>query len=120
MARGHVVARSRDSNGNVMERSHTNPILNTRIYQEEFAGGEVTKLTANVIAESMYAQCDLEGNEYLLLDALVDDYRDNKAISLLDQQITVWGIPVTCKATAGWQNCCQWKDGSTSWMKLSE
>ena len=61
MARGHVVARSRDANGNVMGRSHTIPILDTRMYQVEFAGGEVTELTANVIAESMYAQCDLEG-----------------------------------------------------------
>ena len=51
MARGHVVARSRDAKGNVMGRSHTNPILDTRMYQVEFAGGEVTELTANVIAE---------------------------------------------------------------------
>ena len=39
MARGHVVARSRDANGNVMEKSHTNPILDARIYQVEFAEG---------------------------------------------------------------------------------
>ena len=85
MARGHVVARSRDANGNVMGRSHTNPILDTRTYQVEFTGGEVTELTTNVIAESMYAQCDSNGNEYLLLDALVDYLKDNKAISLSDQ-----------------------------------
>ena len=78
MARGHVVARSRDTNGNVMERSHTNSILDARMYQVEFTGGEVKELTTNVIAESMYTQCDLEGNEYLLLDVLVDYHRDNK------------------------------------------
>ena len=54
MARGHVVARSRDANGNIMGRSHTNTILDTRTYQNEFTGGEVTALTANVISESMY------------------------------------------------------------------
>ena len=43
-----------------------------RMYQVEFAAGEITELTANVIAESMYSQHDAEGNEYLLLDALVD------------------------------------------------
>ena len=64
MARGHVVARSRDTDRNVMSRSHTNPILDTRMYQVEFAGGEVTVLTTNVIAESMYIQCNSEGNEY--------------------------------------------------------
>ena len=72
MARGHAVARSQDTNGNVMGRSHTNPILDMRTYQVEFAGGEVTALTANVIAESMYSQCNAERNEYLLLDVLVD------------------------------------------------
>ena len=120
MARGHVVARSRDANGNVMDRSHTNIILDMQTYQVEFAGGKVTELTANVITESMYTQCDSDGTEYLPLNMLVDYQKDNKSISLSDQQITVQGRPITHKATAGWQICCQWKDGSTSWEKLSE
>ena len=72
MARGHVVARSCNASGNIMARAHTNPILDTRIYQVEFSGGKVTELITNVIAESMYVQCDADRNEYLLLDALVD------------------------------------------------
>ena len=68
----------------------------------------------------MYTQCDADGNEYLLLDALVDYHRDNEAISPTDKQITMQGRPVTCKTTAGLQICCQWKDGSTSWEMLSE
>ena len=55
-----------------MGRSHANPILVTRTYKVEFAVGEVTELTINIIAESIYAQCNSDGNEYLLLDALVD------------------------------------------------
>ena len=51
MARDHVVASSRD----VMGRSNTNPILDTRTYQVEFVGGNVTELTTNVISDSMYA-----------------------------------------------------------------
>ena len=43
MASGHVVARSLDTNGKVMGRSHTNPILDKRMYQVEFAGGKVTE-----------------------------------------------------------------------------
>ena len=57
------------------------------MYQFEFTGGEVTELTANVIAKSMYAQFNSDGNEYLLLDALVDYLKDNNAIFLSDQQI---------------------------------
>ena len=54
MARGHVVAPSCDASGNVLGRAHTNQILNTRMYQEEFAAGKVTELTGNIIAASMY------------------------------------------------------------------
>ena len=96
-----------------MGRSHTNPILDTRTHQVEFAGDKITELTANVIAESMYTQCNADSNENLLLDVLVDYHKGNKVISLTVQQITVQGTPVTHKTTAGWQ-ICQWKDGSTS------
>ena len=44
-----------------MDRAHTSPILDIRTYQVEFAGGKVTELTANTIAESMYTQCDADG-----------------------------------------------------------
>ena len=118
-ARGHVVARSQGTNGTVMGRYHTTSILDSRMYQVEFAGGEVTELTANVIAESMYTQDSADKNEYLLLDVL-DYQKENKALSLTDQQITAWGRPVTCKTTAGQQIGCQWKDSSISWEKLSE
>ena len=118
IARGHVVVRSRDAKGNVMGRSHTN-ILDTRMIWAEFAGGKVTELTTNVIADSMCTQCDSEGNEYLFLDALVDCQNDNKVISLSDQHITIQGRPITPKTAACWQICCQWKDGPISWEKLS-
>ena len=32
MARGHIVAKSRDSNENVMGKPHLNPILDTKMY----------------------------------------------------------------------------------------
>ena len=40
----------------------TNLVLDTRMNQVEFAGGDITELTPNVIAESMYSQCDLDWN----------------------------------------------------------
>ena len=50
---------------------------------------KVTELTINLIAESMYAQCDADGNDYLLIDLLVYYGKDNKMISLTDQQISI-------------------------------
>ena len=102
---------------NVMGTAHTNPLLDSGMYQVAFAWGKVTELTTNVIAKSMYAQCNANGNEYLLLDVLVDYHRDNKAISLVEQQTSIQGRLLTQKITAGWQIFCQWKDGSTSCKK---
>ena len=53
MARGHIVAQSHNTDGNLMGRAHTNPILDIRVYQGEFALGDVTELTTNIIAKSM-------------------------------------------------------------------
>jgi hypothetical protein len=46
----------------------------------EFADGQRTELAANVIAENMFAQCDSEGNQYLLLAGIVDHRKDNSAV----------------------------------------
>ena len=118
MASGHVVACSHDSNGNVMGMAHTNLMLDTRTYQVEFMNGKVTELTTKIISESMYTQCDIDGNKYLILEVLVDYHKDNKAILLSEQQIKVQGRPETSKTTAGWQFCCLFKDDSSSWEKL--
>ena len=67
----------------------------------------------------MNTLCDADGNKHLLLVLLVDYHKYNKAIFLAEQQISIQGGPVTHKTTAGRQICCQWKDGSTSWEKLS-
>ena len=48
-----------------------NPIRDTRQYVVKFESGEVTELTANVIAQSMYSMCDEDGYQVLLFDAIV-------------------------------------------------
>jgi hypothetical protein len=42
----------------------------------EFPDGQVAEYSVNVIAENMYTQCDTEGNQYLLLDEIVDWQKD--------------------------------------------
>ena len=66
--------RSKDAKRNMMGKSHTTSILDARMYQVEFAGGEVIEITPNIIAKCKYAQCNSDG---------------------------VWGRPVTQKTTAG-------------------
>ena len=120
LVRGKVVSRKRDVDGNPIGREHQNPILDSRQYEVEFPDGEVTELTANVIAERMYAQCDKDGNDLLLLDSFVDYRKSERAMSLQDQQITVNGRSCLKRSTAGWEICVLWKDESTSWEKLSD
>ena len=112
------LTQSYDANRNFMGRAHANLSLNTMMYQVEFALGKVTELTTHAIAESMYAQCGANGNEYLLLDLLFDYHNNDKETSLTDQQISVWRRTITCKSTSGWKICCQHKVSSTSLDKL--
>ncbi len=82
MMHGTVKARKRDPDGNPIGCQSDNPILDNQLYDVKFPDGEVTPLTANVIAQAMYAQCDVDRNEYLLLDSFVDLQEDHTTISL--------------------------------------
>jgi hypothetical protein len=104
-----------------MGRSNPNPILDTRVYEVVFDDGDVTSLTANMIAQAMYAQCDSDGYQYMLLDQLVDHRKTDNAISVTDQLVRRSnGRTYRRRTTAGWQICCQWIDGSTTWENLSD
>ena len=108
MARGRVTGRKRDADGNPMGRSDPNPILDTRVYEVKFDDGDVTALTANMIAQAMFAQCDSDGNQYMLLDQLVDHRKTKAAISVADQIVhRSSGRTYQRRTTAGWQICCQ-------------
>lgn len=120
MALGRVTKRARDKDGNPIGTAGANPILDTRQYIVQFADGHEAELAANVIATHMFAQCDPDGNQYLLLDSIVDYRRSTTALTHADQKTTRQGRVYYRRSTAGWQLCCQWKDGSTSWQKLAD
>ena len=72
MARGKVVSRKQDVDGNPIGRKNANLILDSRRYEVEFKDGEVMELTTYVIAYQMYAQCVKNRNDMLLLDSYID------------------------------------------------
>ncbi|KAL7476293.1 hypothetical protein ACHAW6_002165, partial [Cyclotella cf. meneghiniana] len=56
-----------------------------------------------------------------MLDAIVDFRKDpDVAISWNDQVKIINGKKIVSHSTRGWELCCEWKDGSTSWQKLSD
>ena len=75
MARGKVVSRKRYVYGNLIGRDNANPILDSRRYKVEFDDGEVTELTAKIIAERMYDQCDKNGNDIPSLNTVIKNGR---------------------------------------------
>jgi hypothetical protein len=108
LVKGRVTARKRDWDGSPVGCANDNPILDTRSYIINFDDGDQTELTANMIAESLYSQCDPNGNQYVLLEEIVDHQRLPTAIRLSDQKnVRLNGKTYLKCSTIGWQLCCQ-------------
>ncbi len=121
LSKGRVTAQKRDKDGNPIGLANANPILNTREYTFLFNDGDETVMSTNLIAEAMYAQCDPNGNQYVLLDSIIDHNRIDSAIRPFDQKVVrPDGHTYLRRSTVGWQSCCLWKDGSTSWESLAD
>ena len=69
-------------------RAHIVPTLDTREYEIEWDDGGLSATTANVIAESMYDMCDVDGNRVMLFDAMVGHRRCLTANTHADQKFT--------------------------------
>ncbi len=116
-----VLHRKRDSNGMLVGTTHKQPAMDTCVYEVRFPDGCTKELAANTIAEALYAQCNPDGNQYIMLDAIVDFRKNpNVAISWNDQVKIINGKKVVSRSTKGRELCCEWKDGSFSWQKLSD
>ena len=120
LARGRVTERKRDHEGNVIGRSNANPILDSREYGVKFEDGDATEMTANAIAESMYAMCDENGNHILLFDAIVEHKKNDNAMTRIEQKfVDSKGKQQYKHSTQVWEVCVRWKNGPTTWEKLS-
>ncbi|KAL7481939.1 hypothetical protein ACHAW6_007627 [Cyclotella cf. meneghiniana] len=69
--------------------------MDTRVYEVHFLDGRTKELAMNTIAEALYTQC-------------------NTQVKIVN------GKKVVKCTTHGWERCCECKDGSTSWQKLSD
>jgi hypothetical protein len=73
-----------------------------------------------MIAENMWAQCDIDGNQWLLMEAIVDHRATDEAIRGDDGCVVVNNRKQRVKTTKGWELCIQWKDGTTTWQRLAD
>ena len=116
-----VTKRLRDANGLPIGVANDNPILDTRMYEVEYPDGYKASLSANVIAQNMFAQVDDEGNRHVLFDAIIDHRVDGTEVKTMDAFIVnKSGHKRRRETTKGWEILLQWKDGSTTWVKLKD
>ena len=59
------------------------------------------ELAANVIAQSMYAQCNAKGNQYVMFDSITDFRRSTTTLTYADQRSTKNGRMYMRRSTAG-------------------
>jgi hypothetical protein len=117
---GKVVRRKRELDGTVRGRANTNSMLDTRTYEIEFPDGRSDECTTNVIAENMYAQCDIEGRQYNILEGIIDHITDGHAVAPADMYIKNGRNKKVSKTTKGWHLCVECKDGNTSWELMED
>ena len=116
-----VTKRLRDANGIPIGTANDNPILDTRLYEVEYADGYKASLAANAIAENMFAQVDDDGHRFVLLDSVVDHRVDGTEVRKENGFIqSSNGGRRWKETTKGWEVLIQWKDGSTSWEKMKD
>jgi hypothetical protein len=51
------------------------------IMKMSFPDGRSDEYTANAIAENMYAQCDIEGRQFNLIEGIIDHRTDDHAVA---------------------------------------
>jgi hypothetical protein len=82
---------------------HSNPLLDTCIYEVKFPDGHTENFATNIIAENIYSQIDAEGNQYLLLSEIMDHKHDGSAIATDDKWIQLGSDRQLRRTTQGWQ-----------------
>ena len=120
MVSGIMKAQVKDHEGGPIGVANQNPILDTRVYEVEFTDGGQVELGANIIAECMYTQCDVEGKQFRLMEAIIDHKMTDDVVQKKHMYFMLRGRKHMKRTTNRWMLCVQWKDKSTSWEKLSD
>lgn len=113
--------RKGDAQGNLIGEENNNPILDTRIYELEYADGGIEEFGVNTITENLMEQVDEYGWDSGMLREIVG-YRTNPDIVIQagDEAFTeLNGIKRSVITTKGRDIQVRWDDNSTSWLPLS-
>jgi hypothetical protein len=87
--------------------ANANSMLDTRTYKIELTDDRSDEYTANVIAENIYAQCDIEGTQYNLMEGIIYHNIDGHAVEPADMYINHGSNKKARKTTKGWHLCVE-------------
>jgi hypothetical protein len=76
--------------------------------------------SANIIAENIYEQVNVEDNTHIIFDEIVDHLKWTDAVSIEDGFVSHNNRRHPKSMTRGWSLLVQWKDGSTTWIPLKD
>ena len=111
----------KDTNGFPIGTVNRNPVLDTQMYDVQYQYGYKASLTANTIAQNIFAQVDEDGNRHVLFDEIIDHCSDGNEVKQQDTFIaTSSSTNIPKDTTRGWDILVQWKDGSTTWVALND
>jgi hypothetical protein len=68
----------------------------------------------------MYSQCDTEGNQFNIMDCIIDHKKDGHALERADMYTKHGSNKQVRNTTKGWHLCVEWKDRNTSWECLAD
>ena len=120
-AHGVVKRRARDSTGELIGKSNTNPLFDTSLYEVEFEDGAVERYSANVIAEHIYSQVDKDGRTVSLFKDITDHRKDKDAVPISEGTVRSSNGNLRKKQTTkGWWLLVEFNNGTSEWMPLKD
>ena len=94
----------KDIDGNPRGIEHPALFADHSLYEVSFPNGRTEELTENVITESMLSRVDSEGNHYQVLNDIIENSADGRALKRSDELIRSRGGNLKSKkATIGWK-----------------
>ena len=118
---GTVKSRKRTADGNLVGTPNNNPYMDTRTYEVDFGDGNYHEYMANNIVESLHSQVDDYGHTIALFQGISDHQSDDNAIPTeRGMYETASGAKKHVITTKGWKLKCDWQDGTSSWVSLSD
>lgn len=116
-----IIKRSRNMDGVPTGIANSNPILDTREYIAQFDDGAEQAYSANLIAENLYSQVDSEGKHFTVMKDIIDHEALEDAMTREDSEFRGKNGTIQHKRTTkGWRFLIEWKDGTSSWIKMKE